>query len=491
MEVNHISRPQFNLLFSKQLDDLHFASVQILERTGVIIDSEEAIGLLADAGADVSDSKRVRIRSRLVEEALKTTPKNITLYTREGKPCIFLDRTHTYFGAIADCPDILDPYTRRRRPCYVEDTASLVRLIDYLPNITWILTAGWAKGLPGDLSDKVSLAQAVLNSSKPVGSCINNVSSLKEMLEICSIVAGGLDVLREKPFFYCTVEPVTPLVHGRDALEKSMLCAETGIPNVVYSMPMAGATSPATFAGTLAVCNAEFLSHLVVIQLKNPGAPVIYGSMPNIMDMRTSIYPYGAPELNLFNACLTELSHYYKLPMWGTAGCTDAKVIGAQGGAELMYQCLISTLSGADFVHDTGLMDHATMISPELIVLMNEIIDMVKVLIGGIEISDQTMALNLIDSVGPGGSYIAEEHTLKHFRSFWIPKVLDRSRLTSDLDDKSIKHSEDLVNEKTREIMDTHTPQPLSDDIVKEIKKVEESWFKELGLKYEYPKKNS
>lgn len=316
---------------------------------------------------------------------------------------------------------------------------------------------------------------------------MNNVSSLKSMLEVCSIIAGSPEKLKAQPFFYCTVEPVTPLVHGQDALEKSLLCAEMGIPNVVYSMPMAGATSPATFAGTLAMANAEFLSHLVVIQLKNPGAPVIYGSMPNIMDMSTSIYPYGSPELNLLCACLTELSHYYKLPMWGTAGCTDAKVIGAEAGLELMFQCLTSALSGADFVHDTGLMDHATMTSPELIVLMDEIIDMVKFLMEGIEISEQTLALDLIDMVGPGGSYIAEEHTLKHFRSFWFPTLLDRSRLTPDLDSESIKHCEDRIKEKTTRILDTHTPQPLSDEVVGEIKKVEGSWFKELGLKHEYP----
>lgn len=489
MQANHISRPQFRLLSSKQLDDLHLASVRILETTGFTVDSEEAIGLLAEAGANVSNRKRVRIPRDLAEQTLKAVPENITLHTREGMPYIYLDRTRTYFGAIPDCPDILDPYTRTRRPCYAEDTASLARLVDFLPNITWVLTAGWAKGLPGEISDKVSFVQSILNTSKPLGCCINNVSSLRSMLEICSIVSGGMEALKARPFFYSTVEPVTPLVHGRDALEKSLLCAETGIPNVIYSMPMAGATSPATFAGTLAVANAEFLSHLVVVQLKNPGAPVIYGAMPNIMDMATTIYPYGAPELNLLNGCLTELCHYYKLPFWGTAGCTDAKVIGAQAGAELMFQCLTSALSGADFVHDTGLMDHATMISPELIVLMNEIIDMVRVLTGGIEISDRTLALNMIDSVGPGGSYIAEDHTLEHFRSFWVPRVLDRSRLTPDLEGESIKHCEDLLNEKTRKILDTHIPQPLSDDIVREIKKVERSWFKELGLRYEYPKK--
>ena len=147
------------------------------------------------------------------------------------------------------------------------------------------------------------------------------------------------------------------MVQEREALEMSLICAELGIPNIVFNMLMAGATSPATFAGTLAVANAELLSHLTVIQLKKPGSPVIYGGEPNIMDMRTSIFTYGAPELCLLSACLTELTHFYGLPMFGTAGTTDAKVIGAQAGIEVMHQVLTSALSGADLVHDVGLMD--------------------------------------------------------------------------------------------------------------------------------------
>jgi len=482
------NKPRFQILSSENLNKLHEASLRILENTGVTLDCDEAIKLLGDAGIDISDPKRVKIPKQFVEQALKSAPDNITLYTREGEPCLYLDLEHTYFGAIPDCPDILDPYTKKRRPCYVDDAAALARIIDYLPNIDWIFTAGWGHGLPGDLSDKVSLVQAILNTSKPAGSCVNDLPSLEAMIEICAIIAGGKQGLKEKPFFYCTVEPVTPLVQGKDAVEKSLLCAGLGIPNVIYSMPMAGATSPATFAGTLAVCNAEFLSHLVIVQLKNPGAPVIYGSMPNIMDMKTSIYPYGAPELNLLVACLTELAHHYRLPMWGTAGCTDAKVIGVQAGMELMYECLTSMLSGADFVHDTGLMDHATMISPELIVLMDEAIASAKVLLGGIEVSAQTLALDLVDKIGPAGSYIAEDHTLENFRRFWVPSIADRTRLTPDMVPESVRHSEELLNKKTIEILDKYEPKPLPEDMVLEIRKVEESWFKELGLPYQYPK---
>jgi len=481
----HFSTPQFRLLSDSQIEELHLATLQILERTGVAFDCQEAIDLLGNAGADVSNPDRVKIPSFLVEQALRTAPKTITLYTREGEPAIVLNgMTGSHFGGFADCLNFLDPYTRKRRQCYVKDIADTARVVDALPNIEWHYTGGSHSTIPGAIADKVSLLQVILNCSKPVACCISDVSSLREMLKVCSIVAGGEKELQAKPFFIGTSEPVSPLTQGKDAMEKSLLCAEKGIPNVVYGMPMAGATTPATFPGCLVIANAEVLSQLVVVQLMRPGAPVIFGSMPDAMEMRTTIYPYGAPELSFLVAALTELCHYYKLPMFGTAGCTDAEVVDAQAGAEVTYQVLMSALSGADLVHDVGLVYHATTISPELIVFVNEIIDMVKVSMQGFEITDETLPLDLIERVGPSGTYISEKHTLKHFRKFWMPTIFDRSMVK----DESTKRCADLLNEKTIEILKTHQPKPLPEDLVKELQKVEESWLKRVGLK-EYPKR--
>lgn len=488
MRHNHIhsSCPQFHILSDKQIEELHLASLQILERTGVAFECQEAIDILGDAGADVSNPDRVKIPSYMVEQALRTAPKTINLYTREGELAIVLNgMTGPHFGAHTDIDDFLDPYTRKRRTCYVEDIADMARLIDALPNIEWSRTSAGHTPLPGAITDKVSLLQSILNCSKPIVCVINDVSSLREMIDLCSIVAGGEEQFRKKPFVAGSNEPVSPLVQGKDAMEKGLLCAEKGVPNVVYSMPMAGATAPATFAGCLAVANAEILSQLVVLQLKNPGAPVIYGSMPNIMDMKTTIYPYGAPELSLMIGALTELCHYYGLPMFGTAGCTDAEVIGAQAAAEITYSILISTLIGVDLVHDVGLMYHATILSPELTVLVNEIIDMVRVLMGGIEINDETLPLDLIERLGPRASYLSESHTLKHFRKFWVPRVFDRSMVKKE----GVKDCEELLNERTLQILRTHKPRPLPEDLVRELKKMEESWFKRVGLKYAYPKR--
>jgi len=478
--------PQFRILSDWQLEELHLATLQILERTGVTFECQEAINILGEAGADVTDTERVKIPPFLVECALRTAPKMVTLYTREGKPAMVLTgQNESHFGAIPDLPEILDPYTKNRRSCYVVDIADTVRLIDALPNIEWLLLGSTHPTLPAAITDKVSLLQVILNTSKPIMAEVNDASSLREMINICSIVAGGEAQFKKRPFFIGSCEPVSPLVHGKDAMEKSLLCAEKGIPCVVYNMPMAGTTTPATFAGCLAIANAEILSQLVVLQLKSPGAPVIYGSTPSIMDMKTTIFSYGAPELPFLTAMLTELSHYYRLPMYGVAGSTDARIIGVQAGIEATYEILVAALSGLNLIRSSCMLYHIKTGSPEMIVLGNEIVDMVKVLLGGLEINDETLALNLIEKLGPKSSYIGEKHTLKHFRNFWEPRVFDRSFISNE----TTQDAEDLLNQKTIEILKTHQPKPLPDNLIKELKRVEKTWFDRIGLKHEYPKR--
>jgi len=480
----HFGSPQFRLLSDNQIEALHCRTLEILERVGVTFDCQEAIDLLGDAGADVSDPKRVKIPSYLVEQALRAVPKTITLYTREGEPAMVLNTASgAHFGTVVGVPYFLDPYTHKARLHYVEDIDAIARVGDALPNIEWLFTVTSIRTLPAPIADKVPLLHAILNTSKPICVCSHDVSSLREMIELSSMVAGGEKQLETKPFFVSSVEPVTPLVQGKDAMEKSLLCAEKSIPNVVYSMPMCGATAPATFAGNLAIANAEILSQLVVIQLKRPGAPVICGAISNIMDMKTTINPQGSPEMGVLIAAFTELIHYYRLPAWGTIS-SDAKTVGAQAATEYTYQIVLQALAGADFIHDIGYLHSSMMISPEMVVLGNEILEMVKVLMRGIEVDEETVPLDLIDRVGPGGTYLSEKHTLQHFRSFWVPNVFYRN---PELDEHA-KDCEELLNQRTIKIMETHKPKPLPEDLVDELMKVEARWFKRVGLKHEYAK---
>jgi len=490
MRANYVQygSPQFRILSDKQIEEIHLGALHIMERTGVCFECQEALDILDGAGADVSNPNRVKIPSFLVEDAIRKAPKSVTFYTREGNLAFVLNgMTGSHFGSAPDPRKLLDPYTGEYRTCYVADIADMSRLIDALPNIEWTYTGSANNTLPVkaglDISDRVALAQFVQNSTKPIISEITNVDALKEIIEFCSVIAGSEENLRRKPFWGGSCEPVTPLVEGKDAMEKSLLCAEKGLPVVVYSMPMAGATTPATWPAILALSTAEVLSQLVVLQLKNPGAPVIFGSIPNIMEMKTTIFPYGAPELSLLVAALTEICHSFKLPMFGTAGCSDSYSVDAQAAAEVTYQVVLTMLSGADLVHDVGIVYH-TPHSPELVVFVDEIINMAKVFMGGIEINEDTLPLDLIDKVGPKGSYISEKHTLKHFRKFWAPTIFDRSAVKT----KDAKSCAELLKQKTIGILETYKPKPLSEDVLKEMRKFETTWLKRVGLKA-YPKR--
>lgn len=480
----HFKGPQFRLLSDKQIEELHLASLKILERTGVTFECQEALDILDEAGADIANPKRVKIPSYLVEKALQNVSKVVTYYTREGEPAMTLDGiSGCHFGALTDQIRILDPYTHGIRRVYPDDVADMARLIDTLPNIKWGYTVFGYDTIPGSIAAKVSFLQFIRNCTKPVIAEMTDAASLREMIEICALIAGNEKKLREKPFFGTSIEPVSPLTNGKDAMEKGLLCAEKGLPNIVYGMPMAGATAPATFAGCLAMCNAEILSQIVVILLRYPGAPLVYGAIPSIMDMKSSVFSFGAPEMSLMVAALTELCHYYKLPMFGTAGIIDSKKVDAQGAAEGTYQVLMSALSGADLVHDVGVTGNGTILSPEFMVFIDEIINMVNVSMQGIDINNETLALDLIDRVGPGGAYIAENHTLKHFRNFWSPKIFDRTAGDADTRD-----CDQLLNERTLQLLETHQPKPLSKELLKELKQRESSWLKDVGLDA-YPKR--
>lgn len=476
------NRPSLRILSEDTLRRLHFATLEILERTGVAFESPEAVALLSDNGAAVSNHNRVKIPSHLVERALRSAPRMVTLYSREGDPAIVLNGlTGSHFGSLPDPRRVVDLQTGRERDCYVEDIAEMSRLIDSLDNIEWTYTGACNLTLPvsdNDISDKVALLQFLLNSSKPIVCEISSAKSLREMIDVCTIVSGSEETLRSRPFFGGSCEPVSPLVQGRDALEKSLLCAEKGLPVVVYGMPMAGTTAPATAAGCLAIANAEVLSHLVVLQLKNPGTPVIYGSIPSIMDMRTMIYSYGAPELTLMVGALTELCHWYGLPMFGTAGCTDSGHVDAQAGAEITYQILVTMLTGADLVHDVGVFYHAASFSPDFLVLADELIEMARVLLRGIDATQETLALDLIERLGPRGTYLTEEHTYRHFKEFWAPRAFDRSFTRSD----RTRSSAELLRRRALDLVARHEPKPLSESVVSELKAIEKTWLTRVGL---------
>jgi trimethylamine--corrinoid protein Co-methyltransferase len=470
--------PQMRVLSDVQMEEIHLASLEILESVGVFLNQPEALELLHGAGAHVVAKDRVKLPSWMVEDALRSAPRRIAVANRDGQRVMFLESHKIYYGPNSDAPEYLDPYTRTRHPATLPDAAAMALVTDYCPNMDFIMEAGCiTTDCTADASGPAIFKQLVTHTRKVIGVCHGgSLEATQAILDMAAIVAGGVDALRRNPFIWYYTEPISPLQHNTESISKMLLCAERGVPLVYIPMPMAGSSAPCGLAGTIAQLGAEVLSGLVIQQLKVKGASFIYGGIPSTMDMKTSIVAYGAPEMSLMSAAMTDMAHYYRLPVFTTAGCGDAKFVDQQFAAEAALSCLMAALSGGNLIHDTALMDAAQMVSPEGIVLVDEIVAMVKRIMGGVPVNDETLGLDVVREVGPGGHYLDTKHTFRHFREMWYPNFFDRVRQDVWLmgDQLSIG---DKINAKTREILETHKVPPLADDVLNGLNEIESKWL--------------
>ena len=443
--TSNTSNANFRLkvLSTEQIQKIHKATLDVLQHVGIQITEPQSLALLEEAGADISDTKRIKIPPSVVEKAIQQAPDNVLLYNRNGQQALQLTGTNIYYGAHGDCPSILDPVNSQRRNFLAEDAATIAKVCDYLPQIDFISLNGFADDcLDPKCAVPLNFVKMVTNTTKPLGFSCDDEEVYDKVLDIAGIVAGGKEQLRQKPFLYHFCEPISPLVHGTPSLRKIIKSVESGIPVVYYPMPMVGTTAPCSFTGTLILANAESLTGLIITQLLEPGASFIYGGIPGIMDMRTTIYSYGAPEMLLMVKAMTDMAHHYKLPMFGTAGCSDAKIVDQQAAIEATLSCHCAALSGANLIHDIGFLDHAVVVSAEMMVLCDEIIAMIKQTLSQFDVMENDMIIDLIDKVGPGGNYLAEEHTLANFRKNWSPTLMDRTRFEEAQTQQTISFSE-------------------------------------------------
>ena len=466
-------RPRTSVLNEDQIRQIHQATLELLERTGVQITHPRALEVLHGAGARV-ENDRVRIPGWMVEDAIRQAPSRVVLGNRAGERRVFLEGSKTWFGPSLDCIDYLDPITNERRRFVSDDCRVTSIVADALPNYTWVMTIGMADDVPPDIADRVIARQVFTYTEKPLVFCCKDVNSVRDIYDMAVLIAGGEEQFRQAPTCVHYSEPISPLLYYDPAVEKILFCAEKGIPLINYPAPQAGSTAPATFAGEVVQGSAESLSGLVLAQLVNPGAPFIYGAFATVMDMRTTIFSYGAPEMSLMVAAMAEMAQHYRLPFFGTAGCSDAKFPDAQAAAEAAFSCLSSALVGANLVHDSGWLDHGSVASPAYMVLVNEILHMVEQFMSGMPVNDETLALGIMDSVGPGGHYLNEDHTYTHFKDVWYSDLFDRTRLDEWVS-QGASRFEERLREKTRAAME-HEPAPLGEDVLTEMDRMAEQW---------------
>ena len=466
-------KPRLNVLQPDDIEEVYSATMEVLERTGVRVGHPRVLELLDGAGARV-DNDVVRIPDWMVKDALRKAPSRIVLGNRNGERSVKLERNRSWFGASLDCIDYLEPFTRERRKFRLEDCRTTATLLDALPNYTWGMTFGIADDVTAEFSDRLVLKEAMTHSEKPMVFCCQDIESLKQIYEMAIIIAGGEKQFLNAPTIVMLADPISPLAFTEEMLEKMIFCAEKRIPQICYGAPQAGSTGPASFAGSVVQGTAESLSGLVITQLVRKGSPFIYGAFATVMDMRTTIFSYGAPEMILMGAALAQIAQYIKLPYFGTAGCSDAKLPDSQAAAEATLSCQSAALSGANLVHDCGLLDHGCLASPAYMVLVNEVLHMTNQFTRGIKVDEETLAVDVIHSVGPGGHFIKEEHTLKYFREVWYSNLFDRSNYESWLEQGGRRFQERL-REQTLQKME-HQPQPLPDDVVKALDQLAKHW---------------
>jgi len=417
--------------------------------------------MLEEAGCPVNHAKKIAsIPSYLVEESLRKRQKTIRLCAKNPKNDLKLDRRHTYISTSGCATYIIDLETGNRRLSMKDDICKTARIADYLEvvNLYWPMVT--SQDFPAHVRVLHDLEAALENTEKHVQlETVTTPDEARNEIKIAAAVVGDKKKLRERPiisFAYC---PIAPLQHA-ESIEAVLEFVKEGIPVFFLSMPQTGVTGPVIIPGSLVVNNAEVLSGIVITQLACPGSPVGYATSSSNFDMRTSRWLAGSPEEALISGALSELARYYGLPSLMGGFGSDAKVPGAQACWEKVISGLFPVLTGSDIIVGVGDLDACVTVPFEELVIDSEIVRMVFRLVEGIEVNDETLALDLIHSIGPGGQYLTEKHTLKHFKEHVIPEISNRKAYDT-WKREGAKSVVDVAREKTKEILKTHWPTPL------------------------------
>ncbi len=475
--------PSYRILSDEQIQELHRASLDILETVGVRVSDGAAVAMLRAAGCRVKDQEIVLFPKWLVEECIRSTPSRITIFNRKGEEAMRLEGRNIYFGMGTDLIHSYDLRTGELRPSVLQDVVNAAIVADACPEIDFI--ASFA--LPCDVSTNtmyIECVRAMLQSStKPIFTTAGGAEDLAVILAMAETVVGGEAALREKPMLIHYSEPTPPLTHSYGAIQKLFLCADKGVPITYVPGGTLGGTMPVTLAGGVVQANAEMLSGLVLHQLRRKGAPIIAGWAVVGMDMRTAVFSYASPEFRLTNSVFSDLYHYYGIPIWSTVG-SDANVLDQQAGIEHAMSTLLSALDGANLIHDIGYLGQGLIGNPAMLVMGNEIISYVKRFMAGFEMSEEALALDVIQKVGPGGNYLAEDHTYKFWRQeLWHPKLMNRDN-PDVWQQKGRKTYGDLVTRQALDILETHKPEPLAGELRDELARLVQQAETDLAGKH-------
>jgi trimethylamine--corrinoid protein Co-methyltransferase len=427
--------------------------------------------LVRKAGANISDGNRVRFPTRLVEQALSTVPKSLTLFNRNGEEAMRLEGSNTYYGPGSDCLNIIDHRTGKRRGPVLQDVADAARVCDALRNISFAMSMFFPSDMPQEIADRYQLEAMLHNTTKPIVFVTYDTSGCIDAITMGEAVAGGAEGLRQKPFLACYINATSGLLHNAEALEKLLFLSGKGLPSLYIPVVSGGTTGPVTMAGGLALSNAGVLVGLIVSQLKREGAPVVIpGFGGDALDMRTMVDAYCGPDPR---GMPEALAHFYQLPMLSLGGASESKWPDQQAGIEAALDMLINAVCGGHLVHDCGYLESGLTGSLVQLAVCNEVAGWIRHACQPVEISAETLALDLIDEVGPDGQFLKLPHTRRHTPERWYPALFDRDTY-SGWQARSGKDLAERATEQVSNILETHHCEPLNPVVSAAIHKVVE-----------------
>jgi len=477
-------RPTLSLLSQPLLERILGEALEVLAQVGVLVEDDEALAVLGDGGARVDrSSRRAKIPENLVWECVRTAPSAFSVYTRDGEPALRLEGWNVYFDPGSAAIKILDSETHQARQATSADLVNLVRLADALPHLAAQSTALVVSDVPREIADRYRLFLVLLNSPKPVITGTFTVEAFAVMKEMLATVAGGASRLAERPMAIFDACPSPPLKWSRLTVRALLECARSGLPAELISMPLFGATSPATLAGALVQHTAENLSGVVIHQLARPGSPIIYGGSPAVFDMRFGTTAMGAIETAMVVCAYAQIGRFLGLPTHGYLGQSDAKLVDCQAGLESAPGMVLAALAGVNVVSGAGMLEFESCQSLEKLVIDNDICGMALRLTQGIEGRDGRLAEDLWGDLAAGDHFLTSPITLRWLReeTLFPSAVIDRRSRDAWLAEGATTALH-RARRRVRDILATHQPKPLADEVRQELVQIMEADAKRYGL---------
>jgi trimethylamine---corrinoid protein Co-methyltransferase len=472
--IKSITNPKLRLevLTSQEIKKIHDATLWIIEKVGVRFPSKHALDIWAAHGGIVDAGKMVvRAKAELIEEALKTCPPIYPLCARDQQQDLSLDGNHVFVGTDGCGVEVLDIQTGLRRTSCLQDVRDISRIADATEEVAFHWVPVSAQDMPPGTRGLHEIRAVWENSTKHVQTeSIYNEREAHAAMEMAGLLVGGKDKLRQRPVLSLMQCSAPPLGHDGGSLDAALVAAEYGIPTGFMTMAANLTTGPATMAGNLAVGNAEVIAGAALIQLAFPGAPVFYAAAQTASDLRTGAYTGGGPEDFLYGAATNALSDFYHIPLSMGSFATGAKEPNWQAGIENSLSTFMACIAMSDMLLGVGFLHGSRIWSFAEMMMDCEIYSIIHKTMQGIIVDDETLALDTIAAVGPGGNFLTQKHTLKHMRDLFLPQFMDR-RPYSEWESKQ-DDARDWALAKARKTLANHQPDPLDEKISAEMAKI-------------------